>query len=71
MTQQADRTVTPVVGEWYFDDTGRVLEVTDVNPRSPRGRDVIGLLSHTPRNGHAPQDYSTDLRTFAAIWRSA
>lgn len=61
----------PKIGAVYADDSGRELEITAVEPGERLGREIRGLLSHGPRNGHRPADYSTDLITFDAIWATA
>lgn len=74
MTPERDteQLIEPVIGRRYIDATGmRSLEVTAVQLGDRLGREVIGLLSGHPRNGHAPQEYATDLTIFASIWRPA
>lgn len=57
------------IGTTYIDELGaRELEVTAIQPGDRLGREVIGLLSHAPRNGHRPQPYSCDQAIFAATW---
>lgn len=62
------QTTLPLVGALYVDERGRELEITAVNPGDRLGRDICGLLSHAPRNGHRPREYATDLGTFGHIW---
>ena len=63
--------IMPTVGATYVDERGRELEITAVQPGDHLGREVLGLLSHSPQNGHRPREYSTDLQIFAATWRAA
>lgn len=70
MSTASDQSYTvPAIGGRYVDDQGRQLNVTELQPGDPLGREVIGLISHTPLNGHTPQAYATSARIFAAIWR--
>lgn len=72
MTEWTETTELPVTGVTYSDVTGgRELLVTAVNPADPQGRDVVGLVSSTPRNGHAPRAYATSLVIFSKIWEAA
>lgn len=69
--QQQPRVAEPIVGGHYADGLGRELEVTAVQLGDRLGREVLGLLSHAPRNGHRPREYSTDLLGFTETWRPA
>lgn len=57
------------VGRHYADDHDRELEITVLQLGDRAGREILGLLSHSPRNGHRPQSYSCDQTIFASTWR--
>lgn len=70
MSSPGAQKTEPVVGATYIDVAGgRELYVIACNPGDRLGREVIGLVSHHPRNGDRPADYATDLKIFAATWR--
>lgn len=56
----------PRWGERYEDVAGRILEVREVRPGDPLGREVCGFVR---RGGVSAAPYSCTLLTWADIWR--
>lgn len=60
-----DEHALPLLGYVYIDASERRLIVQKVVARDPLGREVRGRVT----DGFRERDYSTDLKTWAAIWR--
>lgn len=53
----------PHVGERIIDEVGRELQITEVNPDDPHGRNIVGILSTTQRL------YACDTTVLLVVWR--